>query len=845
MALALYRRYRPDTFDGVVGQDHVTKPLSRALDEGKLTHAYLFSGPRGCGKTSSARILARCINCVKGPTSHPCGVCDSCRDLATNGPGSIDVVEIDAASHGSVDDARELRERAEFAPARDRYKIFILDEAHMVTGSAFNALLKTVEEPPEHVMFIFATTEPDKVIGTIRSRTHHYPFRLVPSEIMQPYLEDICAKEGISLEPGVLRLAMRAGSGSMRDTLSVLDQLMVGATDGLITYEDSVALLGFTPDHLISEAIDAVIARDGAALYTVVEKVVTGGFDPRKFVEDLLAYVRDLLVLSIAGHQAESALSSGQSAQTMEDMQRQANELNIRTLNSMAEHINDSLESMSGTMPARMRLELLAAQLLVPQESVISTASENGESRGIASSRATARGNASLSPRAQARQTATQSTPETTPPQQPVASQTAHSAQIAPVSSTQPPVEEEQARGDVVKQSTSMESPAQMKSPTVHEHATQAPDAQKVWNVVVSSLPEKIRVVVNAEHIPHVEFQIRAGRRLMILTFAQPLSQHAFGLAVSSEPVNGETSLQRILDSRLQEELGEPIRVAPAPRTADGQTVTPMRDLNPAQRAQVKAQVAQMAAQNALSQVNALMASHGQAHGQQSHTSVASDQKSTQDDTESDGRGSVNESARDTPEEDAQNISEFDPWAQQTPSRSQPHATSHQMQNENSSSAAEETENPASVHSPEQPHSAHSSTDDNYDPWAQPEVQHEYGQLDGVVLSTTVATPTEPAQQQAAPALKTETSNPAENAQRPSAVDNPVSQATRENTNAPLRSEEENQPKVNAEEDNYSLQDAQLGSSQTMSVEDIEKMFNAKKVVEFSADDEKNPLNES
>ena len=295
MALALYRRYRPDTFDGVIGQDQVTVPLMRALDENKLTHAYLFSGPRAAAKPVPHAFSRVASTARKARPRTRAANAKAARTSPTGGPGSIDVVEIDAASHNGVDDARELRERAGFAPARDRYKIFILDEAHMVTPQGFNALLKIVEEPPEHVMFIFATTEPDKVIGTIRSRTHHYPFRLVPQEVMGPYLERICEDEHIEAEPGVLRLAMRAGGGSVRDTLSVLDQLMVGAVDGSIAYDSAVALLGFTPDALIGEAVDAVADKNGEALYGVIQKVVVGGFDPRRFVEDLLARVRDLL----------------------------------------------------------------------------------------------------------------------------------------------------------------------------------------------------------------------------------------------------------------------------------------------------------------------------------------------------------------------------------------------------------------------------------------------------------------------------------------------------------------------------------------------------------------------
>lgn len=364
VSTALYRRYRPDTFEDVIGQEHVTGPLQAALAAGKVTHAYLFSGPRGCGKTTSARIFARCLNCAKGPTPTPCGECESCRELATGGPGSLDVVEIDAASHNGVDDARELRERAVFAPARDRYKIFILDEAHMVTPQGFNALLKLVEEPPDHVKFIFATTEPDKVIGTIRSRTHHYPFRLVPPGILEDYLAKICHEEGIAVGAGVLPMVVRAGAGSVRDSLSVLDQLIAGASDGSLEYEGAAALLGYTSATLLDDAVGALAGHDGAALFSVVDRVVQSGHDPRRFVEDLLDRLRDLVVVAMAGDAADSVLSSAPGDQ-LARMHQQAQLMGAAGASRAADLTSTALTQMTGATSPRLQLELLCARLLL------------------------------------------------------------------------------------------------------------------------------------------------------------------------------------------------------------------------------------------------------------------------------------------------------------------------------------------------------------------------------------------------------------------------------------------------------------------------------------------------
>lgn len=932
MALALYRRYRPDTFEGVIGQDQVTVPLMRALDEGKLTHAYLFSGPRGCGKTSSARILARCVNCAKGPTSHPCGECESCKDLATGGPGSIDVVEIDAASHNGVDDARELRERAGFAPARDRYKIFILDEAHMVTQQGFNALLKIVEEPPEHVMFIFATTEPDKVIGTIRSRTHHYPFRLVPQEVMGPYLETICDKEGIKPEPGVLKLAMRAGGGSMRDTLSVLDQLMVGSVEGVITHDAAVALLGFTPEALIGEAVDAVINHNGEALYGVIQKVVVGGFDPRRFVEDLLARVRDLLVLTLAGDRAESVLSDTAEAEDMDDLHRQAKALGLGALTAMADIINTTLGAMTGAISPRMRLELLAARLLAGSESGFATAAPAPVASGMPPAAASSTSTTSAASGAGASGFAGSSrggfagashggfsgaarnqqaaAPQSTashesvggngPVNGPVSDRPAGSPSV------QPAVATAAANAGWGAPAASPAAPAQ---PVASPAASDNRSIDEKWGAAVAALPETIREYVSRDKVPTIKFgPNRKGLPCLSMTFDKSLSQHAFALAVDN---SGKKAAAVVMDA-VRNEFGANAVIAPSAVAANGERVESVKRMSPEQLAKVKQQIAMAKAGLAASSLGAGLGIHMGSEPKAPKLAATGQAEDTDDSHRADQSGASTA---------AKSWSNDDPWAKPAVGNASPQSADGFAPNEPTTTPAPEEHHKKHVAVPDisdgvdpwaapaapaapaasvasagpteqstgQPATASSATaaavasDDPWnqtqsqaavspasqpaeaDPWNQPYQQSPHddpwnqpqgNHAQAAPQATPHGDPWNQSQSQTPASSVPQTVpgnmsgddpwNQPQSVPQPAAGDDPWNQPqpAQPTPNAdPWNSQPQPQPRVAAEDDEYSMNDQSLGEATAMNLDDLKKLFEVKKVEQFAADDPKNPKN--
>lgn len=849
MALALYRRYRPDTFEGVIGQDQVTVPLMRALDEGKLTHAYLFSGPRGCGKTSSARILARCVNCAKGPTSHPCGECESCKDLATGGPGSIDVVEIDAASHNGVDDARELRERAGFAPARDRYKIFILDEAHMVTQQGFNALLKIVEEPPEHVMFIFATTEPDKVIGTIRSRTHHYPFRLVPQEVMGPYLEQICEDEHIEAEPGVLRLAMRAGGGSVRDTLSVLDQLMVGAVDGSIAYDSAVALLGFTPDALIGEAVDAVADKNGEALYGVIQKVVVGGFDPRRFVEDLLARVRDLLVLTLGGERAESVLSDDAAAENMDDLRRQASALGLSALTQMADTINATLANMTGAISPRMRLELLAARLLAGREegmAVVASSSGVPDFAGDAGTSAAAessRGSMAGSRRRAARHAAgnvraQDSAPVIDTPSAPVQPSVAPTNPADAVASGVASVlaDVQQAMNATTSVASAVPAATSVPAP-IHDDRT--PDQK--WDALVAALPEDVQRYVSRKKVPRV---LLSGDRLWI-KFDKALSKYAFAKAVAKESVDGNTEVVKIVRAEVHKAFGPSVTLAPAKKLADGSESVPWSKLSPEEQSKINAQLVQ----EQLKAATLLTANLGTAAGLESS---GKEPAGTSAKSAEDGGNAGDSGDEEGHRAAAGGAEEVDPWAAPT---QEVHHPERPVPDDDPWVASAQPMQPQSVvasgvndvKAPEQhaKHVAVPDVSDNVDPWAAPMPVPQQAPVDDDPWGNPMpiqAGPVDPMPAPTEPEAAPRHANHQHRAPRQDAAPQqgqPNADPWSQQFSAPAQP----MPQVAAEDDEYSMSDESIGASTALSVDDLTRLFEVKKVEDFGPDDAKNPRN--
>jgi DNA polymerase-3 subunit gamma/tau len=530
VALALYRKYRPAKFAEVVGQEHVTEPLMQALTSGRINHAYLFSGPRGCGKTSSARILARSLNCeTRGPTPDPCGKCDSCVALAPDGPGSLDVIEIDAASHGGVDDARDLRERAFFAPVSSRYKVYIVDEAHMVSTQGFNALLKLVEEPPEFLVFVFATTEPDKVLPTIRSRTHHYPFRLIPPGVMRGLLSEVCRAEGITVEPTVLPLVVRAGGGSARDALSVLDQLIAGAGPEGVRYARAVGLLGVTDAALLDEIVDALAAGDSGAVYETIDRVVEAGHDPRRFAGDLLERLRDLVVLDAVPDAVAKGLLDGPSDQ-VERMTDQAARLGTATLSRVADIVHTGLVEMRGTTSPRLLLELVCARMLLPAASTDGAALlqrlERLERR-LAVSAAAPAGEASAAE--------TPAEAETGPP--PRVASTPPERAPEPAPEPAPAVTGDAAAG------TPAEAPAAPAAPAALP-AQAAPPAQPASAVPAPAAPTVGQIDAAAvrriwpEVLDAVKRRRRTAHALLMNVSVQSVEAGALTLTISSEPLS-------------------------------------------------------------------------------------------------------------------------------------------------------------------------------------------------------------------------------------------------------------------------------------------------------------------
>jgi len=561
---ALYRRYRPETFAELIGQSQVTDPLRTALRTDRVNHAYLFSGPRGCGKTTSARILARCLNCAEGPTDTPCGKCDSCVELSRDGSGSLDVVEIDAASHNGVEDARDLRERAVFAPARDRFKIFILDEAHMVTPQGFNALLKIVEEPPEHVKFIFATTEPEKVIGTIRSRTHHYPFRLVPPAQMLEYVQQLCEQESVTVAPGVLPLVVRAGGGSVRDTLSLLDQLIAGSEAANVEYERAVALLGYTHGALLDEIVDAMGAHDAGAVFGAVDRVIQTGQDPRRFVEDLLERLRDLIIVAATADRA-SAVLRGIPQDQLERMSGQATTFGQAELSRAADVVNAALTEMTGATSPRLHLELMVARILVP-------ASDETERGALARverlERRVGVAAPADAPRAQR------------PAENPVERQFEKPVEKpaeAPIAAVVPMVVEEKIVEEVkssAPQPTSPDVTVVPESPAI----SAAPAAPVTLQQMRDSWPEILEVIENSKMSAWVVLQTAQARALngdvLTVSFVSEIDANNF-----KQPTPGADSVSEQLRSAIMQVLGlrvkfiarvenaAPVDETPPPRT--------------------------------------------------------------------------------------------------------------------------------------------------------------------------------------------------------------------------------------------------------------------------------------